>query len=288
MFAFFPYGGTGGSPVEHPEIRNWFARTLLKCRDNPLVADVGWHDFSDTPITMTRNKAVLTARQTNADILIMVDSDMYPDMYLPGGVGAGGPHSIGAKPFFDTAIDLIDLWYERGPIIAAAPYCGPPPEENPYVFLWDGWPSEGQNISTKLRMMTRNEATIQKGVSSVAALPTGLIAYDMRVFKYSEPTEFDGKGWFYYSYTDVFASEKSGTEDVMATRDLSLAVQSKLGYNPLKCLWDCWAGHMKPRIVGKPTPIYASQIEARFRQAAIDGIQLDERMVEVGEPQSRI
>jgi hypothetical protein len=287
FFAFFPYGGNGGSPSEHPAVRTWFAKTLLTLKENPLVHDFCWKDFDDTPITMTRNQAVLAARQVKADILVMIDSDMIPDLYLLGGDYSKSGHAVGAKPFLPQAIDLIDQYYETGPVIVAAPYCGPPPDESPYVFVWEESPSEAATPDLKLRMMTRTEASMRTGVSSAAALPTGLIAFDVRAFKYTEPQE-GGRGWFYYEFDDHYHAAKGGTEDVMATRDLSLAIQTKLGYNPLKVTWDSWAGHMKPRVVGKPTLTYASSVDARYRKAIEEGANHNERIVEIGELQPRV
>lgn len=288
LLSFFPYGGNGGSPSEHPAIRNWAMKTLMRLKEHPLVNPDGirWADFDDTPITMTRNRAVLAARDIKADILVMVDSDMVPDLYLSGPY-AKSMHAVSAKPFIDTSLDIFDQWWEKGPVVIGAPYCGPPPFEPPYVFVWDSWPSEAADPSFEIRMMTRKEAHDATGVTSVAALPTGLIAFDMRVFEYSEPKPGD-RGWFYYEFEDHFHSKKTGTEDVMCTRDLSLAVMNQLGYNPLKCAWDCWAGHMKPRVVGKPTPTPVEAIERKFRRSVEMNSRGDDREVMVGEPQPRI
>lgn len=279
LTCFFPYGGTGDSPKEHPAIRDWFAKTVRWLDKSPLVYDHLWKDFSDTPITMTRNAAVMFARKVQADILVMVDSDMVPDMYLTPKYGTGSPHAAGAKPFIEVAIDSIHQHYDAGPIAVGAPYCGPPPYENVYVFDWE---INGDSASSyaKLRQLARNEAAIRSGVGRVAALPTGLIAFDMRAFKFVEPKPGD-EGFFYYRYSDHYQTKKDGTEDVMLTRDMSLAIQRELGYEPMFCAWDSWAGHVKPWVVGKPTIIFTDQVERKYRQAVLDGLSSNERMVDV-------
>jgi len=281
LTTFFPYGGNGAAPSEHPAIRNWYAKAAVSMSKNPLVQDFGTADFADTPITMTRNQAVLQARKDNADILIMVDSDMVPDLYLDKRYGRTESHVSDPKPFIDVALETIAKNYERGPVVIAAPYCGPPPYEAPYVFTWDAYPNDAADPNIQLRMFTRKEAAAATGISEAAALPTGLIAYDMRVFKHAEPKPGD-RGWFYYEFTDHYHAGKGGTEDVMCTRDLSMAVQRDLGYNPLLVAWDCWAGHVKPWTVGKPKPVCIGQIEPRFRRAVEEGIQADERVLDIG------
>ena len=283
-FSFFPYGGNGAAPSEHPAIRRWWGKTCQALTKNPLVRAFDSFDYADTPITMTRNRAVYGARKAGADILFMIDSDMVPDLYLNKeyAVSMGGAHVGDVRPFVDTAIEYIDSHYEKGPTVIVAPYCGPPPEEAPYLFTWESYPSGRDNPNIRLRMFTRKEACEATGIGEVAALPTGLIAFDLRVFDHCEPKPGDKNGWFYYEYSDQYQMEKSGTEDVMCTRDLSLAVQRDLGYNPLRCAWDCWAGHVKPTVVGKPIPVYLDKIEERFRRAVQESVTFGERVIEVG------
>ena len=73
-------------------------------------------DIADTPITMCRNRAVQAAQQMSYDLLMMVDSDMSPDLHIK---------EPGAKRFWDSSFDFI---YSRlgKPTVIGAPYCGPP------------------------------------------------------------------------------------------------------------------------------------------------------------------
>ena len=141
------------------------------------------------------------------------------------------------------------------------------------------------------------------GIQPVAALPTGLILFDMRMFdlmdnnrksKEQALEEFkDGKigkaealrciqdGYFYYEWTDHTASAKASTEDVAATRDMSWVGQLKLGYNPVMCAWDSWIGHAKPWMVGRPQMFSVEQIGGVIKRAVLDGRSCNDKLVRV-------
>jgi hypothetical protein len=213
-------------------------------------------NLADTPITMTRNRAVLMAREHGVDVLVMVDSDMKPDIL------AGQPD---AKPFFKSSFDFLVDHYHKGPCCIGAPYCGPPPVECVYVFRWNNWASENPNPDFQLEMYDRHTAVKLAGIQECAALPTGLIMYDMRCFDLTEPKADNDKPWFYYEWKDRYASEKASTEDVTQTRDLSLVGTQKLGYSPVYCNWDAWAGHWKPKCVSKPQVIDAKSVSSKLK-----------------------
>lgn len=260
----FSYGGNGGISSEVPDIREWMTPLVAEVRQDPRVANVKIWNLSDTPITMTRNRAVLMAREYGCDVLVMVDSDMKPDMY------AGQPD---AKPFFQSSFDFLVDHYAKGPVVIGAPYCGPPPVECVYVFRWQNQQSEHANPDYQLEMYDRNTGAKMAGIQECAALPTGLIMYDMRAFEITEPKKDGDKPWFYYEWSDRYAAHKSSTEDVTMTRDLSLAGSRLLGYNPVYCNWDAWAGHWKPKCVGKPQVIAAKDISeklVKYAQADFD------------------
>lgn len=252
----FSYGGNGGISSEVPDIREWMIPTVLEAHKDDRIAGIRVWNLSDTPITMTRNRAVLMARQYGIDVLVMVDSDMKPD------INAGLPD---AKPFFKSSFDFLVNHYHKGPCVIGAPYCGPPPVENVYVFRWQNLVSENPNPDFQLEMYDRHTAVKMAGIQDCAALPTGLIMYDMRAFDITEPKSEADKPWFYYEWKDRFAADKASTEDVTQTRDLSLTGTQKLGYNPVYCNWDAWAGHWKPKCVGKPQVIDAKGISDKLR-----------------------
>lgn len=252
----FSYGGNGGISSEVPDIREWMIPTVLEAHKDDRISGIRVWNLSDTPITMTRNRAVLMARQYGIDVLVMVDSDMKPD------INAGQPD---AKPFFKSSFDFLVDHYHKGPCVIGAPYCGPPPVENVYVFRWQNLVTENPNPDFQLEMYDRHTAVKMAGIQDCAALPTGLIMYDMRAFEITEPKSDADKPWFYYEWKDHFAADKASTEDVTQTRDLSLTGTQKLGYNPVYCNWDAWAGHWKPKCVGKPQVIDAKGISDKLR-----------------------
>lgn len=299
FIATYPYGGNGGFQSEHPDIRKWMVRTITKAEKDPRIGHLMCRDYADTPIPMTRNKSVLDAREFGADIMVMVDSDQAPDYLL-----ASDPT---ATPFWDAAFDFIYDRYEKGPHVVGSPYCGPPcGHENVYVFRWETMHSDDPNDLFKLEPYSREEAAVYTGIQECAALPTGLIMYDMRIFDLVEPKPGDmvdriagplmkrieagndrftpaemrgvvewicsqkrslEESFFYYEWKDRYASEKVSTEDVTATRDMSLAGTLLLGYNPVHCAWSSWAGHWKPKLVGKPSLTRSSAIGEKLRHA---------------------
>lgn len=267
FFAFFPYGGNGGISSEHPSIRAWFTRAMLACHRDPRVGQVFDRDFSDTPITMTRNAAVREAQRVGADFLVMCDSDQFPDRHLA---------LPGAKPFWESSFDFA---YERRRkdllTVVGAPYCGPPPAENVYVFKWARWETDSASPDFRLEQYGREETVSLGGIRECAALPTGLILFDVKAFDLVLPP------YFYYEYTDVYETEKASTEDVTATRDLSIVCQERYGYSPVFCNWDAWAGHFKPKCVERPKLVTVDMVNEKYRAAVLGNRDSRDRLAEV-------
>jgi hypothetical protein len=252
----FSYGGNGGISSEVPDIREWMVPMVSEASKDPRIQDIRIWNLADTPITMTRNRCVLMARDYGCDVLVMVDSDMKPDMLV---------NAEGAKPFFQSSFDFLVDHYAKGPVVIGAPYCGPPPTECVYVFRWQNQQNENPNPDFQLEMYDRHTAIKMAGIQECAALPTGLIMYDMRAFGLTEPRSESDKPWFYYEWSDMYAAQKASTEDVTMTRDLSLVGTQRLGYSPVFCNWDAWAGHWKPKCVGKPQVIDAKGVSEKLR-----------------------
>lgn len=271
----FSYGGNGGISSEVPDIREWMIPTVLEANNHPHIANIRIWNLSDTPITMTRNRAVLMARDYGVDVLVMVDSDMKPD------INAG---RLDAKPWFQTSFDFLVQHYAKGPCVIGAPYCGPPPQECVYVFRWQNMQSGHANPDFQLEMYDRHTAVKMAGIQECAALPTGLIMYDMRSFSLTEPKTDADRPWFYYEWKDRFAAEKASTEDVTQTRDLSLVGTQVLGYNPVYCNWDAWAGHWKPKCVGKPELIDASGVSGKLKHCWTSNAEPGVKLISLPEP----
>lgn len=244
-----------GNNMTHPDVNIFLALTHHKMKTDKRIGNVTWFAKSDTPITMVRNQAVYEGLRFGADYILMIDSDMGPD-YLVG-------KDPNARPFWDVAWEFMmaraSLPEKLPPATIAAPYCGPPPKEMPYIFRWKNWQSDCPDANFRLEMLTREDAAMRGGIEAVAALPTGLILYDARVFR-----ELEAAGalpWFDYEYTDKYCREKSTTEDVFQTRNGSLLNM------PLYAAWDCWAQHHKYKAVGKPEPVTLEQVQGHMRKA---------------------
>jgi hypothetical protein len=258
MIARYPALIPGGG--EHPATTDWLVQTVARMKQDERIGRIAHIKLNDTPITMSRNRTMHALKETGSDLCLMVDSDMHPDKYL--GVDPK------AAPFWDTALNFY--WKEAGgPCMIAAPYCGPPPHENIYIFRWRNRQSDHSNVDFSLEQFTREEAAEREGIEEVAALPTGLAILDTRALEaLKEP-------YFYYEWKGAGPPcphcgnpspsgpqmEKASTEDVAFTRDLSLA-----GI-PVFCVWNSWAGHYKVKCVGKPVIVTPKMISDKFRHA---------------------
>lgn len=279
-FASFPYGGNGGISSEIPALRHWYLKTIPPLKQDPRIGEVTWFDVSDTPITMTRNQAVEKARTLKADVLVMVDSDQFPDR---------NPERLGAKPFFSSSFDFLYKHYDRGPVMIGAPYCGPPPARNVYVFEWAGYENEPADDNFRLEQFSRERAACMAGIQECGALPTGLIMFDMRLFDIIDPPyfayEYEGEG-LPCPHCGVRKpgkqAYKASTEDVVMTRDASMNALVKLGYNATFCNWDAWAGHMKSENVGAPQLLTADMVSRQLTRAVLQGRRANEQLITVG------
>lgn len=278
------YGGNGGISSESPDIRRWLMKILPEMKQDERIGEIHELTLADTPITMVRNKFVVVAREAKVDVLMCIDSDMNPLKHA---------HDHDFKDFFFSSFNFLYEHYSKGPCVIGAPYCGPPGgigSENVYVFEWQNYGDRGPDTPFSLEQVPRMMAGRMRGIQEAAALPTGLIMYDMRIFdvvevrKGSREQVLDDllekkisktealrlleQGWFYYEWEDNTASSKASTEDVTATRDMSLVGQAKLGYNPVFCNWDSPVGHWKPWCVaGRPMLHDASHIGNCYRRA---------------------
>lgn len=262
MISRFPYGWYPYAQIEHPDITDYLMTTYHEMRTDPRIERVRRSRKADTPIPMTRNEAVETARQNKVDFLLMIDSDVSPDLHLSGKEQAGSPYpeywTDWAKPFWSTSFDFaIEQRAAGSPCIIGAPYCGPSPHQNVYVFRWDNWRNNYTPDANdmKLDQYPRAEAATLTGIQEVAALPTGLILIDMQAIEKATPP------YFYYEYTDERELHKASTEDVTFTRDMSLYGVKQY------CNWDAWCGHHKHELVAKPAPLTSANIGDRMREA---------------------
>lgn len=250
--ARLPYGN-----AEAPSVGDWLVNAALWLQHDPRVLDFRFAAIDDTPTSMVRNKMARVALDWGADVLVFVDSDMKPD-YL-----VGEPGHDNARPFLQTAFD--HWWAHPGPCVISAPYCCGGRQEDPLVFRYACPTSPLQLDGVRITRFSREEADTLTGVTRAGALPTGLMLADTRTFRIL-PTP-----WFYYEYTDEHCSEKASTEDITFTRDAALHGV------PLYCAWDCWAGHWKRKLVGRPELPNALAIPAAFRNACYRNLHRADR-----------
>lgn len=252
LVARFPYKGD-----EKATVSDFLVDVVLRMRADPRVGEIHHGKWDDTPITMTRNLACKTARELKADWVLMVDNDMRPDLPLAG-----------QKHFWPTSWNFA--LRHPGPCVVAAPYCGPPPQENVYIFRWADDRTGPADRRYSLAQYARQEAAVRAGIEEVAALPTGLMLFPTCALdRLPLP-------WFDYEWADEARTRKGTTEDVYFTRNLSLAGV------PVYCNWDSWAGHWKQLLVEKPQPITSDEVGAAFREALLRP-RAAERMVDVPE-----
>lgn len=263
MVAFFAFGGNGGIAGMSPDLAMWWAKTYHDLKTDPKIDFAGAKVYADTPITMTRNRAVAEAKAIGADMLLMLDSDNVPDGY---------EGFQGVKPFWSTSFDFAYERLLKGiPTVIAAPYCGPPPPpvdpvgyenhgEVPYIFQWTNKESDDPHAVNKLDLMTRAEASKIAGIYPVAALPTGVCLFTLNAFEGLKHPHF------YYEWNEDYSVKKS-TEDVTATRDIGLYWKMTKGYDVLFANFDAWAFHVKTKTVGRPILVTSEAISTRFTEA---------------------
>lgn len=248
-------GNSTGSSLAWPASM-WLTDTYCRLRTEEKFTsrlhDVRLVGLSETPVTLVRNHFVQLARRGGFDLLVMLDSDMSPDIHV-------GEHTD-AVPFIDAAFDRIYSKYDEGPRFVAAPYGGTPPIENCFEFIWRKHGNQ-EHSPFELDQFHREEVIYKSGIQEAAAAPTGLIMYDMRCFDLIEPP------YFQYEYPDAEQTKKSSTEDVQNTRDISLAGCKQLGYNPCEIAWSSWAGHLKVQCVKKPLEYTADMVSKTLAKA---------------------
>lgn len=275
MLARFP-----GNFHEDPDTVSWMMKTLREMYEDPRIGPENVHCFckSDTPIDMVRNQCIQNALDLGIDYLLMIDNDMKPDYQRPGKL---------LRPFWKTAFDWI---YRRdAPAAIAAPYVGPNPINNIYIFRWRNW-NNYNPLAYNLDQFTREEAAERTGIEKVAALPTGLVLMDMRLY---EP----GKmvlPWFDYEREGDEGScpacsqpkrgkwlGKASTEDVYWSRNLANAWRHTPG-SGVYCLWDSWCIHIKRSYCLPPELPHVDQMGVIMDEALQINRRTDEVLMHIG------
>ncbi len=303
LIAQFAYAGNGGVAAILPELGTWLASLTQTLSKDDRVGRVAVKRYGDIPLTMERNRVVRDAIEGKFDIIVMLDSDNVPDLYVG--------KKPWAKPFWDSSFEFAFQRLLRGvPTVVAAPYCGPPPhpvnggEENVYVFYSQANRTDSGEKFHRFEAYSREHASQMRGIQEIAAGPTGCILYTtsafelMRIDRRSDAeilAEFKAgaidseqcarklrmQSYFWYEFTDGWQTRKASTEDVNNTREIAMAGQLKHGKPVVFCNWDAWAGHMKPHCVGMPEPIRMEQVSAVYQEAVLKGLKVDECIADV-------
>lgn len=302
--AFLTFGGNGSVSTIIPSHSDWLAETALKAKADDRVGRFDWGRFGDIPLDVERNKIVQYAKDKGYDVLIMLDSDNFVDKYV-----GSDPN---AKPFWDSSFDfLYERYLRQVPTVVCCPYCGPPPDdvkggmENVYVFYFSDLETADKDAprsGIQLSPYAREHAAMMRGIQPIGAGPTGAIMYSMDAFDLFPPMvnkqlvldEYkDGKitgeraiqlmnrqGWFFYE-TNQNRTKKESTEDVTNTREIQLAGMVKYGCPVVFCNWDAWAGHWKPKCVGKPRVMPIEAVSEMFQEAVRNNVSVDTRAVDL-------
>lgn len=305
LVALFCYGGNGGIASLIPQAALWLARTAHSAQQDDRIGRFTAMPFGDTPLPMERNRVVAYAIENKYDVIVMLDSDNGPDLYL-----GSRPW---AEPFWDSSFAFLYDRMLRGlPTVVAAPYCGPPPhpvsggEESVYVFRAQQMES-GDPSRVKIEMYDRQTASQMRGIQPIAAGPTGCIMYSTSAFslmpiRTMTDEEVLGEyaagrisaeralrllrmqSWFFYEYADPWQTRKASTEDVTNTREIQMAGFVKYGEPVVFCNWNSWAAHYKPKCIGMPEPIGMDQVTTVFADAVLSKHQSSESVQRVSFP----
>ena len=192
---------------------DWLVRSCHYLNNHPRIETVATEAIVDTPVDMSRNRALKRAQELNLQFAVFIDSDMWPDYEFLHNQGQESPEK-GVQQFLPAALEFA-LQHD-GPCVVGAPYCTSPPEERVLVMRWVTVETGAPAGNAQIKSVDRGEASLMRGFEEVAALGTGLLLIDMRAIQLLP------KPWFSYEFKDDAKTEKASTEDIVFTRDLHL------------------------------------------------------------------
>lgn len=236
---------------------DWIIRACHYLNGHERVEVVASEAIADTPVDMSRNRALKRAKELGLHFALFIDADMWPDYEW---LHNNCTETESIKQFLPHALEFA-LAHD-GPCVIGAPYCCSPPEERVLVMKWAVKETDNPSMVAQIASYTRDEVIPKTGFESVAALATGLLLVDMRALDVlPEP-------YFSYQFKDDARTEKASTEDVVFTRDLHC-----LGV-PQYCFWSSWAGHWKSKMVPKPATIPIHMVPQAMRKVVWDEFNL--------------
>lgn len=190
----------------------------------------------------------MIALKHGVDLCVMVDHDIAPDDgWLPAVVReyqkaqkVGRAAGIWAAPAIcSDGRTNAAVWYQTG-----------------------AEPIEG---ALEMHKYSAVEGAQKTGLEQVAAVGTGAIAIDTKVFRRLE------KPWFAVEYLDTFEIGVGTGEDIYFTRN---AAEEGV---PVWVTWDHWARHRKTVVLDRPKGLHPTLIPSRYREiweaAQAEGVQ---------------
>ena len=209
-------------------LADWLALTCHKIATDPRFSGLESFFVDQHGVCLARNLAVETARQRGCTHLAMIDSDQVPD-YISG-----------APPFWDTSINFMLAVDE--PCMVAAP-----------TAKADGTVVVYREVETddtcQLEFVDNEYAATATGIQQVHAVSLAMSLIDLRCFDILEAWRPEGNQvcppFFRFGYHDRTESSLLFGEESMTMNLTEAGV-------PVFVNWDCWAGHSKPIIHGKP------------------------------------
>lgn len=220
-----------GYKTQCAELGTWLSQLTFHLGARSKDFDIRYLCVFNPRIGMCRNRCVTHARKVGATHILFVDPDMSPDWYFHQ------DRNSGARPFWAEAFPFVTKHAQNGQyVVAAAPYCGPPPHEPVHVFV-------SNKKSGKPVRLRRESAAVLKGWWQVRSVGTGLMLMDARVFDHLPPPYFTD------IYTDVYE------QDLQITQDIRFCMSCEEAGIPVCVNFDCWARHWQLSPVEKPSII---------------------------------
>ena len=238
-----------GFSMECPDIGTWLFNFGFQLRryteiteaitTDQLISDAQTFQVANPRIGMMRNMAVENCRKHGITHMLFIDPDMAIDRYVR--LGPQGPTNR-FLPFFHTAWPFMSAHGKNhGPAIMAAPYCGRQPDEPVHVFV--------PNQENRVVRLSREKAQSLEGWHSVAAVGTGCMLIDMRVFDHVDPPYF----------SDLFKTIYH--DDLNRSQDVNFCLKCAAAKIPIYVNFSCPAGHWQYSIVEWPGTQAAPPVE---------------------------
>lgn len=213
-------------PYEHPDVRRWAVAASLILNASPVVGRVHMFDVCSSRIILNRNTTIQAAKKRNCRWVLMCDPDMSPDVY------AGSIE--GQREFLLPSLAWARLWYHqhgRGCVVGAPASCGPPS----FKLNIFGITAEGE-----MKQLEENDLPAEPSFEAIAAIGTGLILIDMKVFDHLPVPYFNDE------YRDREMTQVATGQDIYFGRECNRHGISVFAN------WYSWAGHWKTCCLGRP------------------------------------